>query len=45
MSSYKTQELIDICNKLGIETTINNDTSAPKNKSKKDLYEEIIKYF
>jgi hypothetical protein len=36
MSSYKTQELIDICDKLEIDTTA---------KSKKDLYESIIKYF
>jgi hypothetical protein len=41
-SSYKTQELIDICNKLAIEV-INNDTN--KKKSKKDLYEGIIQYF
>ena len=45
MASYKTQELIDICNKLGIETTINSENDNPKTKSKKDLYESIIKYF
>jgi hypothetical protein len=55
MSAYKTQELLDICNKLGIETNVassNNDANgvantenAVKNKSKKDLYESIIKYF
>jgi hypothetical protein len=62
MSAYKTQELVDICNKLGIETTVvsssnasANDKSNEKNeiisgdnaktKSKKDLYESIIKYF
>jgi len=42
ISSYKVQDLIDICIKLGAETT-NNDTK--KNKSKKDLYEAIIQYF
>jgi len=42
ISSYKTQELIDICNKLAIET-INKDTN--KTKPKKDLYEGIIQYF
>jgi len=41
-SSYKTQELIDICSKLAIEV-INKDTN--KKKSKKDLYEGIIQYF
>ena len=45
MASYKTEELIDICNKLGIETTNNSENDNPKNKSKKDLYESIIKYF
>jgi hypothetical protein len=35
ISAYKTQDLIDICNKLGIETS----------DKKKDLYEAIIKYF
>jgi hypothetical protein len=42
LSSYKTQELVDICNKLEIETL--ND-SKTKTKSKQDLYESIIKYF
>ena len=42
MSSYKTQELVEMCNKLAIET-INKDTN--KVKSKKDLYEGIIQYF
>jgi hypothetical protein len=49
MSSYKTQDLIDICKKLGIETTVKNDdgneNKSIKNKNKKDLYEAIIKYF
>ena len=45
MASYKTQELIDICNKLGIEPTLTSESDNPKTKSKKDLYESIIKYF
>jgi hypothetical protein len=63
MSAYKTQELVDICNKLGIETSVvssgsasasNNESNEEnqiiicdntKTKSKKDLYESIIKYF
>lgn len=42
LSSYKLQDLIDICNKLAIETK-HKDTG--KNKSKNDLYESIIQYF
>lgn len=42
LSSYKVQELIDIANKLAIETK-NNETG--KNKSKNELYELIIQYF
>jgi hypothetical protein len=53
MSAYKTQELVDICNKLGIETNVvscsssspSNISDNAKSKSKKDLYEAIIKYF
>ena len=41
LSSYKVSELIDICNKLSIETK-NTDG---KNKSKNDLYELIIQFF
>jgi len=40
ISAYKTDELIQICEKLGIEISING-----KNKLKKDLYESIIQYF
>jgi hypothetical protein len=40
MSVYKTQELVDICKKLGIETAI-----GEKTKGKKELYEAIIQYF
>ena len=42
VSSYKVTDLMEICNKLAIETT-NKETG--KNKSKKDLYESIIQYF
>jgi hypothetical protein len=42
MSSYKVEELIQICKKLAIDTT-NKDNC--KTKSKKDLYEAIIQYF
>jgi hypothetical protein len=42
ISTYTIQELLDICNKLAIET-INKDTN--KTKSKKDLYEGIIQHF
>ena len=41
-SSYKVQELIEICSKLAIET-INKETG--KTKSKNDLYESIIQHF
>ncbi len=42
LSSYKVQDLIDICNKLAIEVT-NKETG--KNKTKNELYESIIQYF
>jgi hypothetical protein len=42
LSSYKVQDLIDICNKLAIE--IKNNTTG-KNKTKNELYESIIQYF
>jgi hypothetical protein len=42
ISSYKVNELIDMCNKLGIQHT---NTDTQKNKSKKDMYESIIQYF
>lgn len=42
LSSYKLQDLIDICNKLSIEVKrIDNG----KNKSKNELYELLIQYF
>ena len=42
LSSYKVEELINICNKLKINI-IDNDTNKTKNK--KELYESIIQYF
>ena len=42
ISSYKVSELLEFCNKLGIEICV-KDTN--KNKSKKDLYESLIQYF
>ncbi len=42
MTSYKLSELIEICQKLAIDT-IHKETN--KNKCKKDLYEAIIQYF
>jgi len=42
LSSYKVQDLLDICNKLAIETK-HKDTE--KNKSKNELYESLIQYF
>ncbi len=41
LSSYKTQDLIDICDKLQIDTKNSN----MKTKSKQELYEAIIKCF
>ena len=42
ISSYKVSELVEFCNKLGIEI-YNKDTN--KSKSKKELYESLIQYF
>jgi len=42
ISLYKVSELLEFCNKLGIEICV-KDTN--KNKSKKDLYESLIQYF
>lgn len=41
-SSYKVQDLLDICSKLAIEI---NNTITSKKKTKKELYESIIQYF
>lgn len=42
LSSYKVKDLLDICEKLAIET-IHKDTGKTKNKN--DLYESLIQYF
>ena len=42
MSGYKISELVEICEKLAIDT-VNKETNKPK--CKKDLYEAIIQYF
>jgi hypothetical protein len=42
ISSYKVQDLLDICDKLSIETTNKN---TGKKYSKNDMYEKIIQYF
>jgi hypothetical protein len=42
LSSYKLQELIDICNKLTISI---KNTNTGKNKTKNELYELLIQYF
>lgn len=42
LSSYKVQDLINICNKLAIKIQ-NNDTG--KNKTKNELYESLLQYF
>ncbi len=41
-SAYKSQDLIDICCKLAIET---NNSATGKKKTKKEMYELIIQYF
>ena len=42
LSSYKVQDLINICNKLAIEF---KRTDTGKNKTKNELYESLIQYF
>jgi hypothetical protein len=42
LSSYKLEDLIDICIKLAIEIKRND---SDKNKSKNELYESLIQYF
>lgn len=42
LSSYKVQELIDICEKLCIET---KQSGKNKHKTKNELYEAIVQYF
>jgi hypothetical protein len=50
MSSYKVDELIEFCKKMEITimtTKMNKKTclESTKTKSKKELYEDLIKYF
>ena len=42
LSSYKVQDLINICNKLAIEI---KHIDTGKNKTKNELYESLIQYF
>lgn len=42
ISSYKISDLLELCNKLGIETNIKE---TGKQKNKKDLYELLVQYF
>lgn len=42
LSSYKLQDLIDICDKLGIQT---KHIDTCKNKTKNELYELLLQYF
>jgi hypothetical protein len=42
LSSYKLQDLIDICHKLGIQT---KHIDTCKNKTKNELYELLLQYF
>lgn len=42
ISSYKHQDLINICNKLAVEI---KDINTGKNKTKNELYESLLQYF
>ena len=43
VSCYKVSELVEICEKLGLEITYQDEkTTKIKNKSKQDLYEQIV---
>ena len=42
LSSYKVQDLINICNKLAIEI---KHIDTGKNKTKNELYESLLQYF
>ena len=44
-SSYKLQELIDFCKKLGIQTQKIEKEKSDKTKNKKELYESLVQYF
>jgi hypothetical protein len=43
MSSYKVDELLELCKKLGIDTS--TSTSISKKLTKKDIYERIVQNF
>lgn len=47
ISSYKVDELIDICEKLKIDTHLKNENSdkPSKRKTKQELYESAVQYF
>ena len=46
LSAYKIADLIEFCQKLGLETTYHDEKMAKiKNKSKQMLYEQIVQYF
>jgi len=42
ISAYKLNDLIDFCNRLGLETI---NTNTKKIKKKQELYEALIQYF
>jgi hypothetical protein len=42
MSSYKLEELIDLCKKLNINIEKNNNDSSKKKITKKDIYELLV---
>ena len=42
ISAYKLSDLIDFCNRLGLET-VNSETKKPKKKQ--ELYEDLTQYF
>ena len=46
LSAYKIADLMEFCQKLGLETTYHDEKMAKiKNKSKQMLYEQIVQYF
>ena len=45
MTSYKVDELIELCKKLDINIATTNDTTNKKKLNKKDIYELLIQNF
>jgi hypothetical protein len=47
ISSYKVQDLLNLCEKLKIETKIDTkkDDEKKKTKTKNELYESLVHYF